>query len=100
MLWRHALLEERYNTLAAEAVNSVQAGEEDDDPMAEDTRMVSEDLKASTQKLIRHFSKPENQEKLSSLKISVDGEIQVFMETWALMNDLTNYNLTTPQEEV
>lgn len=100
LLWRHALLEDQYNTLAAEAINSVQAGEEEDDPMAEDTRLVQEDLKASTQKLIRHFGKLENKEKLASLKINIDGDIQEFMKTWAQMNELTNYNLTTPQEEV
>lgn len=100
LLWRHALLEERYNTLASEQVNSVAAGEDEDDHMAEEDRLVKEDLKMSTLKLIRNFSKPENQEKLTTLKISVDGEIQSFMETWALMIDLTNYNLTTPQEEV
>ena len=53
LLWRHALLEERYLTLANEAVNSVEAGEGEDDPMAEETRVVSEDLKVSTQKIIR-----------------------------------------------
>lgn len=45
---------------------------------------------------------PEHQAKLDSFgfKVNQEGEFAQFMETWALMNELMTYNLTTPQEEV
>lgn len=45
---------------------------------------------------------PQPMAKLESFgyKVNNDSEIASFMETWAMMNELVNYNLTTPQEEV
>ena len=99
LLWRHALLEERYSNLIAENVGN-NAQEDEEDPMAEEINLVSNDLRSSTQKLIRQFSIPENRERLERFHKVGDGDIQAFMDTWAAMTELMNYNLTTPQEEV
>ena len=62
LLWRHALLEERYSTLVAENVGN--GKEEEDEPVNEEEILISNDLRSSTQKLIRQFSNPQNRERL------------------------------------
>ena len=86
----------------AENLASQGAEEEGDDPMVEEIRQAQSDLKTSTQRLIRQFSLPQNQSLLDSFgfKVNQDSEFSQFMDTWATMGELVNYNLTTPQEEV
>lgn len=60
LLWRHGILEDKYTNLAADQMNSVPADGESD-PASEELKLVEEALADSTTKLIRQFSKRENQ---------------------------------------
>lgn len=59
-------------------------------------------LAESTQKLIRQFSKRENQLLLKTFdhKTKDESEIQTFMESWGKLGELVTNWLNTPQEEV
>ena len=52
----------------------MQAAEDEDDPTSEEVILVGNDLKSSTQKLIRQFSIPQNREKLERFHKVGDGE--------------------------
>ena len=98
------MLEEKYTTLQADQALMVPKaeGEEDNDPVSEDTRRVAVLLEESTQKLIRQFGKRENQLLLKSFnpKPKDESEIAVFIENWGKFSELVTNWLNTPQEEV
>jgi hypothetical protein len=80
--------------------------EEGGEAVSEDLRIAQDTLKASTMKVVRQFSKPENRAKLNQFRAEIlgnkggDSDLAEFNQTWKVLGDLVNYWLTTPEEEV
>ena len=69
LLWRHALIEERFAFLSSENGLQAPSGEEEGvEVISEEMRACMNTLSQSTQLLIRQFSKPENRYRLQEFR--------------------------------
>lgn len=95
---RHAALEDEFTNTCLE--NGVKLVQLDDEDTTEEQRKIIVDTGVTTQKLLRIFSTdPEMYQKLNAWKVP-SGEFTSYMETIGSLNELMNYKLFTPKEEV
>lgn len=91
------MLEERYASILADQSAAVPPLEGEVDPVAEETKLVEAALAESITKLIRQFSKRDNQVLLKTFDIKLKEEIEIlsFMDSWGKLRELVNVWMTT-----
>ena len=98
LLIRHAMLEEEFTNNCLE--NGMKIVALDDEETTEEQRKTILDLHTSTSKIVRVFSTDQQMfQKLQSWKVN-SGEFAAFMETIKSLNQLMDFKLYTPKEEV
>ena len=95
---KHAQLEEDFTNNCLE--NGVKMIPLDDEDTTEEQRKTILDLQVTTSKIVRIFSTDaEMYQKLQSYKVN-SNEFTAFMETIGKLNELMEFKLYTPKEEV
>uniref|UniRef100_A0A7S3CT80 Dynein regulatory complex protein 10 n=1 Tax=Strombidium rassoulzadegani TaxID=1082188 RepID=A0A7S3CT80_9SPIT len=97
LLIKHAILEEKFNTVCVEDGVKMTKFEEME---SEEARQCALDIRQTTAKLVRLFSDKENRLKLRAQFAQTSAEFSNFIGTVNSLEKMMNTKLNTPQEEV